>query len=816
MGTLLKDFRFAARTLWKNRAVTAVAVAALALGVGANTAVFSVVNAALLTPLPYREPARLVRVSEYSEQVPQLSVSYPNFLDWRAQATSFEAMAAVQPASYNLSGAGEAERLSGRNVSHEFFHVLGVGPGLGRVFTAEEDAPGGARVVVISHSLWQRRFGGDRAVLGRALDLNGEPHTVVGVTPASFRFGSNVDLFAPIGSGGGEDMKSRSRHSGVYVLARLKAGATVEGAREEMKTIAARLAAQYPETNSGNGTTVQLFSEFFVGSIRPSLMMLLGAVGLVLLIACANIANLLLARAAARSREIAIRTALGASRLRVMRQLLVESVLLALVGGAAGLLLAVWSMDLLRSLAADNLPPTAVIGLDSNVLLFTLGLSLLTGLVFGLAPAIQASRADLNASLKEGARGQTGGASRRRVRSALVVSEVALSLLLLVGAGLLLKSFVRLREAPLGFEPSGLLTVKVARKAGGGEGGSGGAARGLAYFEELSGRVRALPGVKAVAYSAGMPQLGAIETISWPEGRPDPPPGKAPQTVLFVTSPDYLKALGIRLVRGRFFDERDTLRSPRVAVIDEAFARAIFPGEDPVGRRLKSFELEGVAPAEIVGVVEHVNNYGAAAAEPVQPQLYYAFGQIPEKSLPDFTDGVLVAARAAGDPAALAPLVRREAQAVDASQPLYQVVTMEQALAQSIATQRLSTTMLTFFAAVALVLAGVGIYGVMSYAVTQRRHEIGVRMALGARPRDVLWMVVGQGMLLTLAGLALGLLGALALTRVMSSLLYGVSATDPFIFLTVSLALGAVALLANLVPARRAMRVDPLVALRYE
>jgi putative ABC transport system permease protein len=813
MGTLLKDFRFAARTLWKNRAVSAVAVAALALGVGANTAVFSVVNAALLTPLPYKDPDRLVRVSEYSERVPQLSVSYPNFLDWREQQTSFERMTAVQSASYNLSGAGEAERLSGRNVSPEFFSVLGVEPALGRSFTEEENRRGGGRVVVLSHGLWQRRFGSDPSILGRALTLNGEPFTVVGVTPADFRFGAGIELYVPIGSVISEElMRARSAHPGIYVLARLKPGVTVEGAREEMKTIAARLAAQYPQNNSGNSARLQLFSEFFVGSIRPSLLILLGAVGLVLLIACANIANLLLARAAARGREIAIRTALGASRLRVIRQLLVESVLLALVGGAAGLLLAVWGMDFLRTLAAGSLPPTVVIRLDARVLLFTLGVSVLTGLVFGLVPAIQASRTDLNSSLKEGGRSQTGGASRRRVRSALVVSEVALSLLLLVGAGLLLKSFVRLRAAELGFEPSGLLTMRVTRGVGAGQPAS----RALAYFEELGERTRALPGVKAFAYAAGLPQLGAPETTTWPDGRPMPAPDKMPQTVFYVTSPGYLDAMGIRLVRGRFFAESDTLSAPRVVVVDEEFARAFFPGEDPIGQRLKSFDFKGVAPAEIVGVVAHVNHYGAGAPEPTKPQLYLPFKQIPEADLAMFLSPVFVAARTEGDPAALAPAVRRESQAVDASQPLYQVITMEEVLSQLISTQRLSTTLLTFFAAVALLLAGVGIYGVMSYAVTQRRHEIGVRMALGARPRDVLRMVVGQGMVLTLIGLVVGLLGAFALTRVMSSLLYGVSATDPFVYLAVSLALAAVALLANLVPARRAMRVDPLVALRYE
>ncbi|HJQ33855.1 MAG TPA: ABC transporter permease [Pyrinomonadaceae bacterium] len=812
MGTFWKDFRFAARMLWKNRGVTAVAVVALALGVGANTAVFSVVNAVLLKPLPYKDPGRLVRLASDSERIPQMSVSYPDFLDWRAQSTVFERMAAMQPASYNLSGAGEAERLQGRNVSPEFFSVLGVEPALGRTFSEEENAPNRGRVAVISHGLWQRRFGGARDILGRVLTLNGEPYTVVGVTPPNFIYGVPTDVFVPIGSVVDEFMMMRGNHPGIYVLARMKPGVTPEGALQEMKTIAARLEAQYPASNAGNTVALQPLNEFFVSGVRPSLLVLLAAVGLVLLIACANIANLLLARAASRGREIAIRTALGASRLRVMRQLLTESVLLALVGGGVGLLLALWSVDILRGMASGNLPATAVISLDANVLLFTLGVSLLTGLVFGLAPALQASRTDLNTSLKEGGRSQTGGAARQRVRSALVVAEVALSMLLLVGAGLLLKSFINLREAPLGFEPRGLLTMQVSRTIGKGET----PARAVAYFDDLNARVAALPGVKAVTYAAGMPQLGAPETTTLVEGRPAPPAGKEPQTVLFVTSPGYLDAMGIRLIRGRFFNERDTLMSQRVAVVDEAFAQKLFPGEDPVGQRLQGFEAEGVPPAEIVGIVGHVNNYGLNVPEPVQPQLYYPFKQVPEKYLPEVLSSVYVAARTTGDAAALAPLVRRESQAIDPAQPLYQVNTMEEVIAQSIATQKLSTTLLGLFAAVALALAGVGIYGVMSYAVTQRRHEIGVRMALGAQPRDVLRMVVGQGMLLAAVGLAVGLAGAFALTRVMSSLLYGVSATDPFVFLSVPLALAAVALLANLVPARRAMRVDPMVALRYE
>jgi putative ABC transport system permease protein len=810
VGTLWKDFRFAARMLWKSPGVTAVAVAALALGVGANTAVFSVVNAALLRPLPYHEPERLVRISEDHEKVPGMSVSYPDFLDWHEQQTSFELMAAVQSGSYNLSGEGEPERLAGRNVSPEFFKVLGVEPALGRSFNEEENRPGVGRVAVISHGLWQRRFGSDPGILGRALTLNGEPYTVVGVTRRGFVYGSPTDVYVPLGSLVDRLMMMRDNHPGISVVARMKPGVTAEGALREMKTIAARLEAQYPDTNTGITVALMPLDEFFVGNVRPALLVLLGAVGLVLLIACANVANLLLARAAARGREIAIRTALGASRLRVMRQLLVESVMLSLAGGAAGLLLAVWSVDFLRTAAEENLPPTAEIGLDSNVLLFTLAVSLLTGLVFGFAPALQASRADLNSALKEGARSQTGGRSRRRVRSALVVAEVALSLLLLVGAGLLLKSFARLRETPLGFEPAGLLTMQVSRSVGKGQS----PAAAAAYFDQLRERVGALPGVKAVAYAEGMPQLGATETIAAAEARPRPE--QATLAVRYITSPGYLEAMGIRLVRGRFFDERDTLKSQRVAVVDEELARALFPGEDPVGQRLAGFAAEGVPPAEIVGLVEHVNHYGVGQTETAKPQVYFAFKQIPERFLDIPLRGVFVTARTEGDPASLAPAVRRESRALDPAQPVYRVRTMEDVMAGSVATQRLSATLLGFFAAVALVLAAVGIYGVMSYMVAQRRHEIGVRMALGAQGRDVLRMVVGQGMLLTLVGLGIGLAGAFALTRVMAGLLYGVSSTDPFIFAAVPLVLAAVALLANLVPARRAMRVDPLVALRHE
>jgi putative ABC transport system permease protein len=812
MRTLLQDLRFAARVLWKSPGVSAVAVVALTLGIGANTAIFSVVNGVLLRPLPYPEPERLVRLSEQSERVPQMSVAYPNYLDWRAQQTVFEQMAAMQLQSYNLSGAGEAERLSGRNVSPEFFAALGVAPALGRVFTEEENAPGRERVAVISHGLWQRRFGGDAAVLGRAVTLNGQPFTVVGVLPQGFRYSSPSDVYVPINSAIDDTMRtSRSYHPGIAVLARLKDGVTVERAAEEMKTIAARLSAQYPETNTGNGVRVQPLSEFFVGQIRPALLILLAAVGLVLLIACANVANLLLARAAARGREIAIRTALGASRLRIVRQLLTESVTLALLGGGGGLLLALWGVDALRSLAADNLPPTAEVGLDSNVLLFTLGVSFLTGVAFGLAPALQASRADLSTSLKEGGRGQTGGVGRQRMRSALVVSEVALSLLLLIGAGLMMKSFFLMRQAETGFDPSNLLTMQVSRAIGKGET----AARSARFFDDLRERLRAVPGVTAAAYSTGVPMLGAPDTSVMIAGQPVPEPGKAPQVTFYVASPGYLETMNIPLVRGRFFGEHDDAGAPLVGVVDEVFARTIFPGEDAVGKRLRGYG-PGMPDMEIVGVVGHVSQGGPGAPESARAQLYYAFRQVPEKYLPDFMGDVTVVVRTAADPATVVAAARREAQALDPAQPLYSVVTMEEVMAQSVATQKLSTLLLGLFAGVALLLAAVGLYGVMSYAVTQRTHEIGVRLALGAGRRDILRMVVGQGMLLTAAGIAVGLVAALAGTRLMASVLYGVSATDPATFAGISLVLAAVALAANYFPARRATKVDPMEALRYE
>ena len=812
METLLQDVRYGLRMILKKPGFTVIAVVALALGIGANTAIFSVVNGVLLRPLPYEDPDRLVRLSEWSPQVPGMSISYPNFIDWREQNSVFSGLAATQFDSYNLTGLDEPERLQGRNVSANFFEVLGVKPVLGRTFLAEEDRAGAGRACIISYGLWQRRFGSDPNILGKSLTLNGESYTLVGVLPQSYRYGTPTDVFVPLGLQ--EDSgftKQRGNHPGIYAVARLKPGVSFEQAEAEMKGIAQRLAEAYPKENSGNSVTLTPLREFFVGDIRTSLLILLVAVGFVLLIACANVANLLLARATARQKEMAIRTAMGASRLRIIRQLLTESVILSVLSGTVGLLLALWGVDALRGASIDSLPTTADISLDRNVLIFTLLVSFLTGVLFGLMPALQASRTDLNESLKEGGRTGMTGARGNRMRSLLVISEVALSLVLLIGSGLLIKSFLRLSGTETGFNPQNLLTMKINYTAREDEG------RKVAnFFSQVEQRVKALPGVEAVALSNGAPFLGAPETSFQIEGRPQVDLSQKPMAVLYMAGPDYLRAMGIRLLKGRFFDERDTQNSPLVAVIDEEFARQQFPNQDPLGHYLEGHKELGIPHFEIVGVVSHVRNYGLDTPGPVQSQLYYALNQVPDKFLPLISPGINLLVRTSTDTSGMVAAIRREVQAIDSQQPIYAVNTMEQVLAESVTTQRFSMLLLSLFAGLALLLAAVGIYGVMSYAVAQRTHEIGIRMAVGAQTRDVLRMVIGQGMVLTLIGVGVGLVGAFALTRVMSSLLFGVTATDPLTFASVSITLIVVALLASLIPARRATKVDPIVALRYE
>ncbi|MBA3715526.1 MAG: ABC transporter permease [Pyrinomonadaceae bacterium] len=807
MNTLLQDIRFAARMLWKNWNVTVIVVVVLALGVGANTAIFSVVNAVLLRPLPYADPDRLVRLSEDSPQVPQMSISYPNFLDWREQNKVFTGIAAMQFRSLNLTGADEPERLAGRAVSAEFFDVLGVKPAAGRSFLPEEDRPGASRVCILSHGLWQRRFGSDPSPVGKQLRLGGESYTVIGVLPASYRFGTPTDIFVPIGLRAGE-MMERGSHPGIYAVARLKPGVSVERARTELVSLAERISTQYGM--KGNSATLTPLREALVGDIRTSLLVLLGAVGFVLAIACANVANLLLARAASRHREMAIRAALGAGRWRIVRQLLTESVLLALLGGGVGLLLAWWGVDVLRAVSVDSLPTTTEVNLDGKVIIFTLLVSIVTGVIFGLAPALGAAKTDLHNTLKESGRGSTASGRRAWLRSALVVVEVALSLVLLVGAGLLIKSFLRILDTDPGFKSENLLTMQLALNVKKDEGG-----KVLNFFNDLSGRIKGLPGVESVAFSNGLPLGQASDTSFAIVGRPKPEPGKQPQTMIYIPSTEYLQAMGIRLVKGRFFTAQDTQRSPRVAVIDEAFARQQFPDEDPLGHYIAGDGKDN-PDAEIVGVVAHVKHFGLDATERIQAQLYLPFNQAPDDALPSLAPRMNLIIRTTADPLTLASAVRREVQELDPNQPVYNVNTMEQTLDRSLAPQRFSMTLLLLFAVVALALASVGIYGVIAYTVSSRTHEIGIRMALGAQKTDILRLIVGHGMSLALFGVLLGLAVAFAVTRVMASQLYGVSATDLAVFVGIAVLLGAVAFLASYIPARRATKVDPMIALRYE
>jgi len=807
MDTLLKDIHYGIRNLLKRPGFTLVAVVTLALGIGANTAIFSVVNTVLLRPLPYEKADRLVVLLE-TVSGHAISTSYPNFIDWRTQNTVFENVAALRPQeSFNLTGAGESERLQGRLVSANFLTTLGVKPIRGRDFLAEEDRPGATPAVLLSHGLWQRRFGADENIIGKQLTLNSQNFTVVGITPANFQFGSEADVSVPIGLSA-ERFSLRGKDPGVRAVARLKEGIPIERAQAELNTIAARLEEQYPDSNSGRRVRVESLRENVVGDIRPTLLTLLGAVGFVLLIACANVANLLLTRSAGRRREIAIRIALGAGRLRILRQLFTESAMLAVAGGTAGLLLAIWGTNLMTSYLPEGIPRIREIGIDASVLAFTLGASLLTGLLFGLAPALQSSNPNLTETLKEGERNSSTG--RNRTGNILVISEVALTLVLLVGAGLLVKSFWRLSRVNPGFNPQNLLTMQVSVSAGAGEG-----RRVATFLDDVQERVHRLPGVQSVSISNGLPFEGANQPPFIIEGQSPPQPGQEPSGILYIASPGYLETMGINLLRGRTFSPQDTRDSPQVALVDEVFARQHFPNEDPLGKRLK-LAVPGSESHEIVGVVRHVEHFGLDGQTPVQAQLYFDFNQIPLPVLPRFVRRVNLLVRTNSEPLSLAAPVRNQISALDKDQAVFNVRTMEQMLAQSVAARRFSMILLAVFAALALILAAVGIYGVISYSVAQRTREVGIRMALGAQTMDVLKLVVRDGLRLVMIGVAVGLGGALMLTRLMTTLLFAVTPTDLFTYATVALGLFGVALLACYIPARRATKVDPLVALRYE
>jgi len=802
METLWQDLRYSGRMLLKHPGFTLIAVLTLSLGIGANTAIFSIVNAVLLRPFPYQAPEQLVIVGEGG---PGGTVSYPNFADWRDDRNVFAAVSAVRSnESFNFAGAGEPERLQGRLVSAGFLTLLGIKPHIGRDFLAEDDRPGATPAVILSYGFWNRRFGNDQSVIGKPITLNNQSFTVVGVTPQDFQYGMPADVSVPIGLSA-ERFKARGADPGISVVARLQPNASQRQAETALNVIYARLQQQYPDSNTGRRAFLMPLHENFVGDVRQPLLILLGAVVLVLIIACANVANLLLVRASTRRREMSVRVALGANRWRIVRQLLTESLMLAAIGASLGILFAHWGTSLIASQLPDGIPRLAEASVDIRVLTFTLGVSILTGLLFGLAPALQASRLNLTEALKEGDRSSAGG--RQGLRSVLVVCEVALTLTLLVGAGLLIQSFRRVLQVDPGFKTQNLLTMQVSVNNPDGN-------QVVSFFNQLQENVRKLPGVKAVAISNGLPLGVANHPTFFIEGRPLPEKGKEPGAVRYTVSPDYFEAMGIELLKGRVFSPHDTSGTPLVAIIDEALAQ-IFQDEDPIGKRLLT-SSSGSPSYEIVGVVRHVEQDNLDGQAVRTPQFYLAFNQIPAERWPGFVRRINLLTRTDVEPTSLAAAVRGQIAGLNKDQAVFNVRTMEQIVSQSVAPRRFSMLLLTVFAVVALALASIGIYGLLSYTVAQRTREIGLRMTLGAQRRDVLRLMIGHGMKLALVGVALGLVASVALTRTMKNLLFGVSATDPATFISIAVLLALVALLACWVPARRATKVDPIIALRYE
>jgi putative ABC transport system permease protein len=800
METLFRDIRYGARSLMKRPGFTVIALIALALGIGANTAIFSLVNAVLLRPLPFAEPDRLVwawgNVRTGSNRA---SVSPPDFLDYRQQNTAFEEFAAFMPVALNLTGSGEPERLTAAGVTGNYFQALGVQPVLGRTFLLENEKPGSDQVAVLSYRLWQKRFAGDQSIVNRTIVLDGRTCLVTGVMPQGFNFPQYAELWVPINFEIAAGMKQRGAHF-MRPIGKLKQGVTLEQAQADTDAIARRLEEQYPDTNKSWNLRLVSLREQLVGNTRPTLFILFGAVGFVLLIACANVANLLLVRAAGRQKEIALRTALGAGRFRIVRQMITESVLLALVGGTLGTLLAVWGIELLVKLSEGNIPPTAQVRIDVTVLAFTLLTSVVTGVLFGLAPALRTMRLNLSESLKEGGRVGGDGAQRNRTRSVLVVIESAVAVVLLIGAGLLVRSLIQLQNVSPGFDPQNVLTMRVDLPRG----KYSTPEKAESFFTELERRIGSLPGVEDVALITELPLSGQRNDIPYAvEGRPPVPSDQLFGDDWRRVNQHYFSAMRIPFLRGRNFTEQEVRESAKVVIISDLLARKVFPNEEPIGKRL--ILVIAREPFEIIGIVGDIRDR-ALEVNPL-PAMYLPSNQ---------SGGTNVVVRTLGDPASLTGAIRKEVRAIDPDQPIAAMRTMNEWMDTAVAGSRYRTALLALFAFVALVLASTGIYGVMSYSVSQRTHEIGVRMALGARRSDVLKLVVRQGMTLVVIGVGLGLVGAIALTRVMSTLLFGVTARDPFTFATVAALLIAVAFVACYLPARRATKVDPLVALRYE
>ena len=812
MRNFWQDVRYGLRVLSKSSGFAAVAILTLALGIGANTALFSVVNGVLLNPLPFPNPDELLAVYSKTSSFGQSSISYPNFLDWHKDNTSFSSLGAFRSESYNLTGIGEPERLNCQMVSAEFLPALGIPLPLGRNFRPEEDQAGAAPVALVGDRLWKRKFGASPDILGKSLTLNGKSYTVVGVAPSRLPVFSPTDVYVPIGQWTDPTFRDRRITMGMNSIGRLKPGVTFEQARADMDRIGRNLEAAYPDSNKGTGITLVPLKTDVVGDVRGVLLVLLGAVGFVLLIACANVANLLLARSTGRAREFAIRSALGASPARVIRQLLTESVMLGVGGGVIGLLLAKWGTRAILAALPAALPRSEEIGIDSHVLLFTVGVSVLTGILFGLVPAIKTLRPDMHETLKEGGRGSSG--ARHGTQNVFVIVEMAMALVLLIGAGLMIRSLAALWRVNPGFDSRQVLTYDVSFTSP----ADITAGQLRAKYRETLRHFENVPGVESVSLMGGsLPMTGDSEVPFWIEGQPKPASqNEMPFALFYLVTPGYRETMRIPLEHGRFFNARDDERTPTAAVIDSSFARKYFPGQDPVGKRLHLSLLE--MQPEIVGVIGHVEHWGLGSREhqDLQSQIYLVIWQVPDRFWPLLANGVGWVARTTGAPASIVSGIREAEAKVDATAVTYNVRPMEEIVANSIAKQRLAMILLSVFSTLALVLSAIGIYGVISYLTGQRTHEIGIRVALGASASDVLRMIVGEGMRIALIGVGIGIVAALGLTRLITKIIYGVSANDPLTFIGVAVLLSGVALIACYIPARRAMRVDPIIALRYE
>ncbi|MGA8145670.1 MAG: ABC transporter permease [Candidatus Acidiferrales bacterium] len=816
LETLMSDARYGVRMMARSPGFTIVAILTLALGIGANTAIFSVVNGVLLNPLPFPQPDQLVTLSESKPNFATGSISYLNFRDWQRSSHTFSSMAISREISFSLTGAGEAEQLKAELLSSDYFSLLGVKPVIGRMFAPGEDEVGAAPIAMMSEGLWKRKYGSSPDVVGRTMILDGGSFTVVGVIPANFdlmvRSFRPSEVYVPIGQWKNDFLLNRGAGLGIHGIGRLKPGVSVEQARADLAEVTRNLEAEYPDVDKGIGAAVFPMKQDMLGRVRPLLLLLLGAVGFVLLIACVNVANLLLARSTSRTREFAIRAALGAGNGRLIRQLLTESILLGIAGGGLGLLLAVWSTRIAMQHLPVTLPRAANVGLDARVLIFTMVISVGVGIIFGLAPALKSLKPVLHDTLKESGRGGSG--MRHRAQSVFVVVEMALALVLLVGAGLMLRTLGRLWSQDPGFSPRGVLTFNLSPPP---SLMNKNAETVRAYSRELDNRLAATPGVEAVSMTwAAVPMAGDDEHVFWLDGQPKPASqNEMNWAVKYVIEPDYLKVMQIPLQRGRFFTAQDNEHSPSVAVIDDTLAKKYFGTTDPVGKLIRLQGNEGTT--EVVGVVGHVNQWGLASdAKELQAQLYLPCMQMPDAYTVLLSYGTSAVVRFEGAAPGVIDSIRKTSRQMNSEQIVYGEQTMEEIISDSISDRKFSMIVLATFAGLALLLSSVGIFGVISYLVGQRTREIGIRIALGAQRKDVLALVLGEGVRLAVVGAAIGVAAALGLTRLMASMLYGVSATDPLTFAGVSCVLLSVAMLACYIPARRAMRVDPNTALRYE